>query len=137
MTFTPRDVEILERLLLGWDNLEIACELHITRGTVKRHLHDLFLRAHIEDGSRRTRLAMLYRDMTGAKTSPATLPALTPRENEIFHLLAQGRSNVQIAALLEVGLSSIKKMEVSLLDKFGAWNRTELALKCPDATYVV
>lgn len=55
--FTPRDREILDWLLLGMSNKEIAAKLSISDRTVKQHLRTIFLRAGISEGRKRVRLA--------------------------------------------------------------------------------
>lgn len=54
---TPRDQQVLELLVQGCSNKEIAGQLSISPRTVKQHLRTLFLRAGIRDGRKRVRLA--------------------------------------------------------------------------------
>jgi LuxR family transcriptional regulator, maltose regulon positive regulatory protein len=49
---------------------------------------------------------------------------LTPREQEVLHLLAQGASNQEIATQLVVSLTTVKKHVGSVLLKLEAQNRT-------------
>ena len=49
---------------------------------------------------------------------------LTPREQEVLHLLAQGASNQEIARQLVVSLTTVKKHVGSVLLKLEAQNRT-------------
>jgi DNA-binding NarL/FixJ family response regulator len=53
------------------------------------------------------------------------LPALTPRETEVLKLLAQGKTNKEIAQALVVTERTAKFHVSSILDKLGAGNRTE------------
>jgi LuxR family maltose regulon positive regulatory protein len=58
----------------------------------------------------------------------ASLPlpeALTSREQEVLHLLAQGASNQEIARQLVVSLATAKKHVANILSKLGAENRTQ------------
>lgn len=70
-----------------------------------------------------------------AAASAATPPesacreALSPRENEVFDLLRQGRTNQEIADLLFISLPTAKKHVANLLDKTGSRNRVELVRK--------
>jgi DNA-binding NarL/FixJ family response regulator len=58
----PREKEIVELLLQGCDNAEIAKQLKMARRTVKAHFNRLFLRFGITDGIKRVKLAtLLYR----------------------------------------------------------------------------
>jgi DNA-binding NarL/FixJ family response regulator len=54
---TPRDREVLQLLMEGCSNKEIAAQLNISPRTVKQHLRTLFLRAGIRDGRKRVKLA--------------------------------------------------------------------------------
>ena len=55
---TPRDQQVLNLLIQGCSNKEIAGQLSISPRTVKQHLRTLFLRAGIRDGRKRVRLAI-------------------------------------------------------------------------------
>ena len=57
MKVTPRDQQVLDLLVQGCSNKEIAGQLSISPRTVKQHLRTLFLRAGIRDGRKRVRLA--------------------------------------------------------------------------------
>lgn len=58
----PREQQIVELLLQGCDNAEIASQLNMARRTVKAHFNRLFLRFGITGGIKRVKLAtLLYR----------------------------------------------------------------------------
>jgi DNA-binding NarL/FixJ family response regulator len=58
----PRERQIIELLLQGCDNSEIARDLKIAERTVKAHFNRLFLRFGIKGGIKRVKLAtLLYR----------------------------------------------------------------------------
>src|ERR1700690_2943614 len=58
----PREKQIVELLLQGCDNAEIAKQLKMARRSVKAHFNRLFLRFGINDGIKRVKLAtLLYR----------------------------------------------------------------------------
>jgi DNA-binding NarL/FixJ family response regulator len=58
----PREQQIVELLLQGCDNAEIAKQLKMARRTVKAHFNRLFLRFGITGGIKRVKLAtLLYR----------------------------------------------------------------------------
>jgi DNA-binding CsgD family transcriptional regulator len=52
---------------------------------------------------------------------------LTPREQEIVHLLNEGSTNKEIASKLFISEISVKKHLTTLFRKFGVKNRTQLA----------
>ena len=58
----PREQQIVELLLQGCDNAEIAAQLTMARPTLKAHFNRLFLRFGINGGIKRVKLAtLLYR----------------------------------------------------------------------------
>jgi DNA-binding NarL/FixJ family response regulator len=73
------------------------------------------------DGALATRLSRRH-DHAPARRGPEVL---TAREAEVFALVAQGRSNKQIAAELSLGLRTVESHVSSLLAKLGATSRTE------------
>ena len=56
----PRERQIIELLLQGCDNSEIARDLQIAERTVKAHFNRLFLRFGIKGGIKRVKLATLF-----------------------------------------------------------------------------
>jgi DNA-binding NarL/FixJ family response regulator len=54
---TQRDEQVLNLLVQGCSNKEIAAGLNISPRTVKQHLRTLFLRAGIRNGRKRVKLA--------------------------------------------------------------------------------
>jgi LuxR family transcriptional regulator, maltose regulon positive regulatory protein len=59
------------------------------------------------------------------QAGPQLLEPLTPREQEVLRLLAEGTSNQEIARQLVVSLATAKKHVASILSKLGAENRTQ------------
>jgi DNA-binding NarL/FixJ family response regulator len=58
----PRERQVVELLLQGCDNSEIARDLHIAERTVKADFNRLFVRFGIKGGIKRVKLAtLLYR----------------------------------------------------------------------------
>lgn len=53
-------------------------------------------------------------------------PSLSPREKEIFSLLAEGYSNKEIAEKLVISPSTVHSHRGNLMDKLGLTNRREL-----------
>lgn len=53
---------------------------------------------------------------------------LTDRERQVLEKVAQGRSNAEIAAELNITLSTVKTHLASLMGKLAARNRVELAI---------
>jgi DNA-binding NarL/FixJ family response regulator len=57
---TRRDREVLNLLVQGCSNKDIAAELRMSPRTVKQHLRTLFLRAGIKQGRKRVLLATAF-----------------------------------------------------------------------------
>ena len=53
---------------------------------------------------------------------------LTDREKEVLQLLAEGRSNKEVATLLEVGVSTIETHRANLMQKLNLHNTAEIVL---------
>ena len=53
---------------------------------------------------------------------------LTDREREVLQLLAEGRSNKEVAGVLGVGLSTIETHRANLMQKLGLRNTAEIVL---------
>jgi two-component system, NarL family, response regulator NreC len=53
---------------------------------------------------------------------------LTDREREVLHLLAEGRSNKEVATLLELGLSTVETHRANLMQKLNLHNTAEIVL---------
>jgi DNA-binding NarL/FixJ family response regulator len=53
---------------------------------------------------------------------------LTDREREVLHLLAEGRSNKEVANVLEVGLSTVETHRANLMQKLNLHNTAEIVL---------
>lgn len=60
---------------------------------------------------------------SGAGRSP-----LTPRENDVLRLIADGRGNSEIAASLHIGLGTVKGHIRDILEKLSAADRTQAAV---------
>ena len=57
-----------------------------------------------------------------------TYHLLTDREKQVLQLLAEGRSNKEVAALLELGLSTIETHRGNLMQKLNLHNTAEIVL---------
>ena len=53
---------------------------------------------------------------------------LKDREKEVLHLLAEGRSNKEVATVLDVGLSTVETHRSNLMQKLNLHNTAEIVL---------
>jgi DNA-binding NarL/FixJ family response regulator len=70
----PREQQVIQLLLQGCDNAEIASQLKMAPRTVKAHFNRLFLRFGITDGIKRVKLAMLLYRRQSSLQSDAIRP---------------------------------------------------------------
>jgi DNA-binding NarL/FixJ family response regulator len=73
---------------------------------------------------------IMARAVRGEAPPPAessALAALTPREREVFQLLALGKANKEVAALLGLSLGTVKKHRENLQRKLDCHSAAELA----------
>lgn len=59
---------------------------------------------------------------------PRRIPRLTPRETEIAHWIAEGKSNPEIGTILGISRSTVKIHVERILEKLGVENRTAAAM---------
>jgi DNA-binding CsgD family transcriptional regulator len=64
---------------------------------------------------------------TAAVTSVPTIEPLSDRETEVLRLIAQGKSNREIAQALVISVNTAANHVKNILGKTGATNRTEAA----------
>jgi DNA-binding NarL/FixJ family response regulator len=53
---------------------------------------------------------------------------LTDREREVLHLLAEGRTNKEVATFLDLGVSTVETHRGNLMQKLGLHNTAEIVL---------
>lgn len=123
---TPREREILNLLTQGWDNLEIADHLGISRRTIKQHMGHLFHRFGIVDGAKRVKLVLAV--LPEQDKSDINLPHFSPQETDILNFVALGEQNREIAHHLSTSEQVIKNKLKMIYDRTGSSNRLELCL---------
>jgi DNA-binding NarL/FixJ family response regulator len=123
---TPRKQEVLNLLVQGCCNKEIASQLNISQRTVKQHMHILFLRAGIRGGGKRVKLARYARKDESVVVTPCK--GLTPIEIQISIGVWEGLTNREIGKIAGTSEQGIKTHLHSAFDKLGVWTRLELAM---------
>jgi DNA-binding NarL/FixJ family response regulator len=123
---TPRDQQVLNLLVQGCSNKEIAGELNISPRTVKQHLRGLFCHARILDGRKRVKLARYF--CAGEGAVMRLWNDLNPTESRISILVWEGRTNREIGKIVGISEQMIKNHLRRAFNKLGVWSRLELAM---------
>lgn len=72
-------------------------------------------------------MARAVRGETPVPSESSALSVLTPREREVFQLLALGKANKEVAAMLGLSLGTVKKHRENLQRKLDCHSAAELA----------
>jgi DNA-binding NarL/FixJ family response regulator len=68
-----------------------------------------------------------------ARPAAAAFPDLTDREREVLSLIAQGRSNGQIAERLSLSLKTVRNHVSNVLGKLQVADRAQAAIRAREA----
>jgi DNA-binding NarL/FixJ family response regulator len=125
---SPRQSEVLSLVGQGLTNRQIGDRLGLAEGTIKSHVAATFQRLGVDT---RVSAAMIeIADHVGISRHPgATSSArLTTRQGEIMDLVAEGRTNRQIAKRLLISEKTVKAQLRNVFGRLGAGNRTHAAV---------
>jgi DNA-binding NarL/FixJ family response regulator len=84
--------------------------------------HKVFLTSNVSEV---VLSGFLGRNASGSR-SDALLTSLSPREVEIAKLVAEGKSNKEVAHVLHIGLNTVESHRAHIMDKLGLHSVTEL-----------
>ncbi|MGE3172664.1 MAG: response regulator [Planctomycetota bacterium] len=87
------------------------------------HRGDSYLSPKVANGV----MARMLRGEVPAVDEKSALAVLTPREREVFQLLALGRANKEVASALDLSLGTVKKHRENLQRKLDCHSPAELA----------
>lgn len=127
----PRTAHLPFMFLTGWgerEDLRAGMNLGADDYLVKPVDPEEFIAA-VQARLRRAELAMGRKRSPSVEAAPAQLVplGLTPREAEVLFWVAQGKSNPEIATILGIGLTTVKKHLEATFAKLGVENRTSAA----------
>lgn len=121
---TPRELEILDRLIEGGFNKEIAYRLFIDRATLRSHIRNINKKWHIalsgvgthEGKAIRTARQQIYtkalemhkRDIEPILSNITPSPDLTARELEVVYGVSKGESNEELAHRLFISKNTLR-----------------------------
>jgi DNA-binding CsgD family transcriptional regulator len=131
---TPRETEVLALLVQGKSNATIARMLFIAPGTVRKHLERVYAKLGVAN---RTEAAGRAFEVAGPAPDRLAVPApdrltqlgLTPRELEVLRWVTPGKTNAEIAALLDISPETVRRHTRNLFAKLGVHTRTAAAAR--------
>jgi DNA-binding CsgD family transcriptional regulator len=124
---TPREADVLALLVQGKSNAMIAKTLFIAPGTVRKHLERVYAKLGVAN---RTEAAARAFEVAGpAPSVPAAADwpvqfGLTPRELEVLRCVARGKTNTEIAVVLDISPETVRRHTHSVFAKLGVRTRT-------------
>ncbi len=95
---------------------EVGARGYLSKSSAPESLLDAVRRVH---GGENYLSPDLPADLLQARTPPARLDVLTPREFEIFRLLARGESLAECAAVLKLSPKTISNHQTMIKEKLG------------------
>lgn len=96
---------------------------HIQESALEASVHRLL------DAFKREQVYVSSPVTPAPQASATLLEPLTPQEQRVLHLLAEGASNQQIASQLVISLATVRKHVSNILGKLGAANRTQAIVR--------
>lgn len=69
-----------------------------------------------------------------AESEDPECPGITPRQRQILELLAQGKSNKEMANTLHISANTVKNHLAKLYEQFSVSNRTQAVMKAQELT---
>jgi DNA-binding NarL/FixJ family response regulator len=114
-----------------FDGIKAGARGYLLKETPAEELLATIRRVHAGESVIQPRLASrLIAEFAAGRGAPATPPyePLSERERQILRLLADGRSNKEIARQLTLAEGTVKNHVSTVLDKLQAANRTQAAL---------
>lgn len=119
---SPRERDVADLVLRGLDQHAIAQSLFLSPGTVRSHVSRILCAFGVG-----TRVGLLSAAGPRGDDPGRDPDDLTPRQRDVVGLLAQGRSNVEVAAALEISVKAVEKHVSDALVRWDAASRFELA----------
>jgi len=115
---TARETQVLELIAHGLSDREVAGCLQVALSTARRHRENLQYKLGLHKAAQ---LAIYYLERAPRQQAHLAVP-LSPRERQLVHLLALGRSDKQAARELGISDLTVRKQRSRLQAKLGAGN---------------
>jgi DNA-binding NarL/FixJ family response regulator len=115
-----------------FEALKAGAAGYVLKDTTRRDLAEAVQRVLAGETLLEPRLAeQLLRRLAGESRDDVAVPAesLTAREREVLQLVAQGKTNPEIADALAVSVATVKVQVERIIDKLGVSDRTQAAVR--------
>jgi DNA-binding NarL/FixJ family response regulator len=119
---TDPDLEVLRMLAAGCSSTEIADRLGLGASTTKKRIERVYGRIGCQT---RQQQAAEHVARHGYELPDVHNPCLTERQAQVLDLIAQGHSNVEIAAALGLSESTTRTHIAGLYSRIGVRNRAQ------------
>lgn len=123
-TITPRMQDVLLLAARGFTQQEIANRLGVSSETVKGYNNNILVYFHADSITQAVALAQ--------KMGIVPTPTLTEKDRELLNLIAVGKTDKEMAVVLERPPTGVKESVKTLLGKFGVRNRTAMISRAID-----
>ena len=124
---TPRDEQVLQQLMQGCSNKEIAKQLNISPRTVKTASADPVPAGRHSGRQKKSQAGDRY-VRKGANKIMQPRERLTIKEMQVAALVWEGQTNREIAKAIGTTEQVVKNYLRNTFDKLGVWSRFELAI---------
>jgi DNA-binding NarL/FixJ family response regulator len=115
-----------------FEALKAGAAGYVLKDTTRRDLAEAVQRVLAGETLLEPRLAeQLLRRLAGESRDEVAVPteSLTAREREVLQLVAQGKTNPEIADALAVSVATVKVQVERIIDKLGVSDRTQAAVR--------
>lgn len=129
---TRREQQVLAGITVGYNNVCIARELHISEDTVKTHVRRMFRKLGVSDRSHAVTVGFELNIVPFQMWENCALDirlrvaSLSARELQVLRCIAQGKSNRQIAAELKLSHLTIKSHLARMARRLGTGSRSKM-----------
>jgi DNA-binding NarL/FixJ family response regulator len=122
---SAREQEVLTLFARGLSNSDAAAKLSISEATVKTHLARIMMKLGVREKAQAVAAFYQFVAQSEQAPAPAKMAELTPREREIFILVAEGLSNADIAVQLSIGEATVRTHLARVLTKLGVDEKSQ------------
>lgn len=134
MEITRKQRVVIYHIAMGRPDKVIAKKMFICPSTVRKHRRNIYRKLGVNNAAELTQYALAngivrakhVKELTGTENPP--IDTLTQREKQITRLVINGHTNKQVAKILGVKYSTIRKHRENIYQKRGVNNLAQLTL---------